>query len=197
MKAMRSLAFTIFACACVSSLAADAPDLEALRVAPVAVTPLHVVVEMLRLARVRPGDFVVDLGSGDGRLVIEAVRQFGAAGGLGVDISETAVAYANAKAAEAGIADRVRFLREDLFATDVRRASVVTLYLFPTAMPRLRVKLLAELAPGTRVVSHDFPFSGWAADRVVGVPAPEKNDSVGRGDAVLYLYTVPARPLRE
>ena len=190
-------AFIVLACFCASAFAADTPDLEALRVAPVAVTPSHVVVEMLKLARVGPGDFVIDLGSGDGRLVIEAVRQFGAAGGLGVDISEGAVAYANAKAAEAGIADRVRFLREDLFATDVRRASVVTLYLFPTAMPRLRIKLLAELAPGTRVVSHDFPFPGWAVDRVASVPAPEKNDSVGRGDAVLYLYTVPALPLRQ
>jgi SAM-dependent methyltransferase len=197
MKAMRGFAFTILACVCVSSFAADTPDLEAVRVAPVAVTPSRVVVAMLRLARVGPGDFVVDLGSGDGRLVIEAVRQFGATGGLGVDISQSAVAYANAKAAEAGIADRVRFLREDLFTTDVRRASVVTLYLFPTAMPRLRAKLLAELAPGTRVVSHDFPFPGWPADRVASVPAPEKNDSVGRGDAVLYLYTVPAHPPRE
>ena len=146
-----------------------------------------------RWGLLHPGDFVVDLGSGDGRLVIAAVERFGARGGFGVDISEVAVDYANGKAAEAGVADRVRFLRRDLFATDVSQATVVTVYLFPTAMPRLRDKLLAELAPGTRVVSHDFPFPGWHIERVAQLPAPEKNDTTGRGDAVLYLYTVPAR----
>ena len=181
---------------CCGLARAQTPDFEAVRVAPVAVTPSHVVVEMLKLARVGAEDFVVDLGSGDGRLVIEAVRQFGARGGLGVDISEGAVAYATATAADAGIADGVAVRREDLFGTDVARATVVTLYLFPAAMPRLRTKLLAELEPGTRVVSHDFPFPGWTPDRVSRIPAPEKNDSVGRADAVLYLYTVPARPPR-
>jgi len=70
---------------------------------------------------------------------------------------------------------------------------VVTVYLFPAAMPRLRDKLRAELAPGTRVVVHDFPFPGWPADRIVTLPAPQKADSVGRSDAVLFLYTVPPR----
>ncbi len=172
---------------------ADGIDYEAVRVAPFAVTPWRIVDEMLKMAHVGPGDFVVDLGSGDGRLVIAAVEHFGAKGGFGVDISEVAVTYANGKAAEAGVADRVRFIQRDLFETDVSRATVVTLYLFPTAMPRLRDKLLAELAPGTRVVSHDFPFPGWHIDRVAQFPAPEKNDTTGRGDAVLYLYTVPPR----
>jgi SAM-dependent methyltransferase len=174
-------------------LVADPADYEALRVAPVAVTPARVVDEMLALARVGEGDFVVDLGSGDGRLVIAAVARFGASGGFGVDISERAVEYANAKAAEAGVADRVRFFQRDLFATDIGRASVVTVYLFPTVMPRLRDKLLSDLAPGTRVVSHDFPLPDWPVERVSRFPAPEKIDSVGRDDAVLYLYTVPAR----
>ena len=172
---------------------AGEPDYEALRVAPNAVTPTSVVEEMLRMASVGPADFVVDLGSGDGRLVIAAVRQFGARGGFGVDINERAVAYANAKAAEQGVADRVRFLRQDLFATDIGAASVVTVYLFPSAMPRLRVKLLADLRPGTRIVSHDFPLPDWTPERVARFAAPEKNDSVGRSDAVLYLYTVPER----
>jgi SAM-dependent methyltransferase len=173
--------------------AQSAASVDAQRVAPFANTPNGVVTEMLRMARAGPGDFVVDLGSGDGRLVIAAVREFGARGGLGVDINEAFVAYANARAAEAGVADRVRFVTQDLFATDIGEASVVTVYLFPTAMPRLRTKLLAELRPGTRVVSHDFPFPGWAADQVARLDAPEKNDSVGRRDAVIYLYTVPAR----
>jgi SAM-dependent methyltransferase len=173
--------------------AGEAPDYEALRVAPNAVTPASIVDEMLRLAQVGAADFVVDLGSGDGRLVIAAVQRFGARGGFGVDISEGAVNYANAKAAEQGVADRVRFLRQDLFATDIRGATVVTMYLFPSAMARVRDKLQAELAPGTRVVSHDFPLPDWTPERVARFAAPEKNDSVGRADAVLYLYTVPPR----
>jgi SAM-dependent methyltransferase len=173
--------------------AAEPPDYEALRVAPNAVTPTSIVDEMLKLAGVGPTDFVVDLGSGDGRLVIAAVTRFGARGGFGVDISDTAVAYANGRAAEQGVADRVRFLRQDLFATDIRAATVVTVYLFPAAMPRLRGKLVADLVPGTRIVSHDFPLPDWTPDRVARFAAPEKNDSVGRGDAVLYLYTVPPR----
>jgi SAM-dependent methyltransferase len=173
--------------------AAAPPDREAQRVAPYAVTPDHVVNEMLRLARVGPGDFVVDLGCGDGRLVIAAVKVFGARGGFGVDIDEKLVAFANAKAAEEGVADRVRFFARDLFATDVSAASVVTVYLFPAAMPRVRDKLLAELAPGTRVVSHDFPFPDWRAERIATLDAPQKRDAVGRSDAVLLLYTVPER----
>lgn len=183
----------LFCAATAVAHAGDAPDYEALRVAPIAVTPTAIVDEMLKLAAVGPADFVVDLGSGDGRLVIAAVQRFGARGGFGVDISESAVAYANAKAAEQGVADRVRFLRQDLFATDLRAATVVTVYLFPSAMPRVRDKLRAELAPGTRVVSHDFPLPDWTPERVARFAAPEKNDAVGRADAVLYLYTVPAR----
>jgi SAM-dependent methyltransferase len=172
---------------------AMAAETESQRVAPYAVTPDHVVAEMLKLARVGPADYVVDLGSGDGRLVIAAVKDFGARGGFGVDISDALVAFANAKAAEAGVADRVRFLARDLFATDVSEASVVTVYLFPAAMARVRDKLWAELAPGTRVVSHDFPFPNWPVDRVATFEAPQKRDSVGRTDAVLLLYTVPER----
>ena len=193
MQIRRMLVSAFLALVSGASVAAEPADYEALRVAPIAVTPSNIVDAMLGLARVGPGDFVIDLGSGDGRLVIVAVDRFGAAGGFGVDISEQSVTYANARAAEAGIADRVQFQRRDLYSTDVRRATVVTLYLFPAAMPRLRTKLLAELAPGTRVVSHDFPFPDWTPDRVSVFAASDKNDSVGRGDAVLYLYTVPAR----
>ncbi len=167
--------------------------LESKRVAPYAATPDTVVTEMLRLAGVGPSDYVVDLGSGDGRLVIAAVKAFGARGGFGMDINADYVAYANAKAAEAGIADRATFAVRDLFATDIARASVVTVYLFPGIMGRVADKLKAELAPGTRVVSHDFPFPDWTPDRISTVAAPEKNDYTGRGDAVLMLYTVPVR----
>lgn len=173
--------------------AAAPPDLESKRVAPYAHTPQSVVTEMLKLARVGPSDFVVDLGSGDGRLVIAAVKEFGARGGFGVDINEGYVAYANAKAAEAGVADRVKFFARDLFVTDVSGATVVTLYLFPGVMARVGDKLRAELAPGTRVVSHDFVFPDWAPERIWTVPSPEKLDYTGRSDAVLLLYTVPDR----
>ena len=183
--------------ACLALLAAfDAGaqgDQESKRVAPYAATPDAVVVEMLKLARVGPSDFVVDLGSGDGRLVIAAVKQFGARGGFGVDINEDYVKYANAKAAEAGVADRVRFYARDLFATDVKEATVVTLYLFPGVMGRVADKLRAELVPGSRVVSHDFPFPDWLPDSISTVASPEKKDYTGRADAALMLYTVPER----
>jgi cyclopropane fatty-acyl-phospholipid synthase-like methyltransferase len=156
-------------------------------------TPSDIVDAMLKMAGVGPNDFVIDLGSGDGRIVIAAVKQFGARGALGVDINEKAVTYAKVKATEAGIADRARFENRDLFTTDVGAATVVTTYLFPKAMPRLRDKLLKELKPGTRVVSHDFPFPDWRIERVWRFRAPDKVDAISQGEAVLYLYTVPAR----
>ena len=175
---------------------AQKPDADAVRVAPYAATPQAVVTEMLNLARVGPADYVIDLGSGDGRLVIAAVKEFGARGGFGVDINEGYIAYANAKAAEAGISDRAKFYARDLFATDVSAATVVTVYLFPGAMARVGEKLRAELAPGTRVVSHDFPFPDWTPDRVSTIASPEKKDYTGRADAVVLLYTVPERGVR-
>lgn len=173
---------------------ATAPPPEA--VAPFATTPMSVVDEMLALARVGPADYVIDLGSGDGRLVIAAVTKFGARGGEGVDIDASLVDYSNRKAHEAGVADRVRFHVRDLFVTDLGKASVVTVYLLPIAMNRLEAKLLAELAPGSRVVSHDYPLRGWTADRVVTLDVPEKADYTGRRSTSLYLYTAPARAPR-
>lgn len=175
------------------SPAAATPDRESQRVAPYAVTPDQVVTEMLRLARVGPEDFVVDLGSGDGRLVIAAAKSFDARGGFGVDIDPSLVAYANAKAIEAGVADRVQFYARDLFATDVSAATVVTVYLFPGIMARVRDKLLAELAPGSRVVSHEFTFPDWPVDRIVTLTLPNADNLFGRSDAKLMLYTVPVR----
>ena len=169
--------------------AADAP----VAVAPFASTPMPVVAEMLKLAKVGPDDFVIDLGSGDGRLVLEAVKTFGARGGFGVDIEPSLVEYANRKAIEAGIFDRAQFFERDLFVTDIRQATVVTVYLLPIAMDRLQRKLLGELAPGTRVVSHDYPFRSWQAERIVALDVPEKADYTGRRSTALYLYVVPAQ----
>lgn len=161
-------------------------------VAPYAATLTNVVDAMLKLADVGPTDFVIDLGSGDGRIVIAAVTRFKARGGLGVDIEPKLVKYANDTAAQAGIADRVTFREEDLYKTNVHDATVVTVYLLPAAMPRLEQKLRAELKPGTRVVVQDYPFPTWRAERVVELRTPEKETSVGTPYAQLFLYTVPA-----
>jgi len=161
-------------------------------VAPYAVTLTVVVDAMLKLADVGPNDFVIDLGSGDGRIVIAAATKFNARGGLGVEIQPKLVQYANDSAAQAGVADRVTFREEDLYKTNVREASVVTVYLLPAAMPRLEQKLLAELKPGTRVVVQDYPFPTWRAERVVELRTPDKETSVGTPYAQLFLYKVPA-----
>ena len=162
-------------------------------VAPYVTTPMWVVDEMLQLANVGPADVVVDLGSGDGRLVLVAVTKFGARSGFGVDIDPTLVDYANRKAAEAGVAERAKFYLRDMFATDIRSATVVTVYLLPCIMDRLRKKLLAELAPGTRVVSHDYIFPSWPTDRVLSLDVPDKSDYTGRRNTAVYLYSIPAR----
>ncbi len=160
---------------------------------PYVPTPWIIVDEVLKLGGVGPADYVVDLGSGDGRLVLTAVARYGARGGFGVDILADLVAEANATAARQGVADRVKFHVRDLFDTPVGDASVVTLYLLPTSIPKLEGKLLAELAPGARVVSHDYPFPDWPHDRFVKMDVPEKVAITGTPRTTLYLYTVPAR----
>jgi hypothetical protein len=161
--------------------------------APYVATPQSVMHAMLRLADVGPSDFVVDLGSGDGRLVITAVAQYGARGGFGVDIDPKLVQLANDNARKAGVADRVQFHERDLFATDVGDASVVMVYLLPTAMSRLEKKLVAELAPGTRVVTEDYPFRSWQPVRTLEVDTLDKLEISGQTLTQLYLYVVPAR----
>lgn len=135
--------------------------------------------EMLRLAGVTRSDLVVDLGSGDGRIVIAAARYFGARG-LGIEIDAELVATATDNARKAGVADRVRFIAQDALKADVSQASVVTLYLLSPLIERLKPKLLAELKPGTRIVAHDFGFKDWRPDRQVTI------------SKTLMLYVVPA-----
>jgi tRNA A58 N-methylase Trm61 len=127
-------------------------------------TPTEVVAAMLQMAKVGKGDVVFDLGSGDGRVVIAAVKEFGAARGVGVEIDPVHVQEARANARRAGVSDRVEFRRQDLFEADLRDATVVTLYLGEYVNLRLRPKLLAELKAGTRVVSHAFDMGDWTAD---------------------------------
>lgn len=172
-----------------AALVAAAPSLAAEEV-PFIVTPDHVTVAMLELARVGPKDFVVDLGSGDGRIVITAAKRFGARG-LGVEIVPDLVALSRRNAEAAGVADRARFVEQDLFKTDLTPATVITMYLLPEVNLQLRPRLLG-LAPGTRIVSHDWDMGEWAPDRVVVVDAPDK--PIGREKlSRLYLWVVPAR----
>jgi SAM-dependent methyltransferase len=157
---------------------------------PFVVTPDHVTRAMLELAEVKPGDFVIDLGSGDGRIVIVAAKQFGARG-LGVEIVPELVEKSRENAKKAGVADRVEFRLQDLFATDLSQASVITMYLLPDVNLLLKPRLL-KLQPGTRIVSHDWDMGDWKPDRVITVEAPDK--PIGREKVSrLYLWTVPAR----
>jgi cyclopropane fatty-acyl-phospholipid synthase-like methyltransferase len=161
-------------------------------VSPYAATPESVVEAMLALANVRADDYVIDLGSGDGRMVIAAAKLHGARG-LGVDIDAKLVDLARRLAERDGVSDRARFAEQDLFETNVSEASVVTIYLLPSIMDRVAAKLRAELRPGARVVTHDFPLPGWRVERVHGFDVPEKRDYTFNSRATLYLYTVPPR----
>jgi hypothetical protein len=157
---------------------------------PFITSPEVTVLRMLALAKVGRDDHVIDLGSGDGRIPIVAATKFGASG-FGVDLDARLVELSNRDAQGAGVADRVRFERADVFATDVRKATVVTLYLLPPIVQGLRAGLLRQLRPGSRIVSHDFPFEGWQADASETFFAPEKNNGRG-GDSTIFLYIVPA-----
>ncbi len=134
---------------------------------PYLATPQVTVDEMLRLAGVGPEDVVYDLGSGDGRVVITAARKFGARA-VGVEIDPALVARSRANVARAGVAERARILQQDLFATDLGEATVITLYLAPHLNLRLRPRLLG-LAPGTRIVSHGADLGDWRPDRKTAI----------------------------
>lgn len=153
---------------------------------PYVETPHEVVAQMLALARPTRDDVLYDLGSGDGRIVIEAARRFGTRG-LGVDLDPVRVEEATANARRGGVQGRVRFRRQDLFETDLRPASIVTLYLLPRVNLELRPKMFEQLRPGTRVVSHAFDMGDWKPDTVVAVRV---NQGVGR--AMVYAWTIPA-----
>ena len=158
---------------------------------PYVPTPQAVVDRMLELAQVKPGDTVVDLGSGDGRIMIDAASKFGARG-FGVEIDPRLVQRSIEAARRAGVSDRVKFLQQDLFQTDFHEANVLTLYLLPDVNLALRPKILKELKPGSRVVSHDFGMGDWRPDAQETVPAPDK--TVGaRKESQVYLWTVPAK----
>jgi 16S rRNA G966 N2-methylase RsmD len=159
---------------------------------PYVPTPQSVVDSMLRMAAVTEKDFVIDLGSGDGVIVLTAARQFKASG-LGVDIDAELVRQSNASAKKFGVDSRVKFVQEDVFKTDLSNASVLTLYLLPAMMLNLRTKLFNELKPGTRVVSHDYHLGEWSADDSISLDVPEKESVTGVPRATVLLWLVPAR----
>ena len=156
-------------------------------------TPEEVVMEMLQMAQVTQNDIVYDLGCGDGRIVITAAKVFGAHG-VGVDIDPVRIKESNENARKAGVTDRVKFIEQDLYKTDISEATVVTLYLYPELNLRLRPKLFRELRPGTRIVSHEFDMDDWKPDNMGTVrnvtlyykPKPTVKDTH------YYYWVIPA-----
>jgi hypothetical protein len=146
-------------------------------------TPADVVKAMLEMAEVTANDVVYDLGSGDGRIVIAAVKDFGAARGVGIELDPLHVLEARVYARQLGLHERIEFRQQDLFETDLREATVVALYLLPAINARLRPKLLSELRPGARVVSHAFDMGDWTPD--------EQRTVSGRK---VFLWRIPSRP---
>lgn len=161
--------------------------------APYVPTPNSIADRFLTLANIGPKDYVIDLGSGDGRLVISAVANFKARGGMGIEIDPVLVKQATDNAAKAGVGGRVKFVAGDLFAADIEQATVVTLYLLPSMLGDVEKKLGKELKPGTRVVSHDYPLPSWTPVDVVTFDSPEKMAISGTTRTVLLLYRVPER----
>jgi SAM-dependent methyltransferase len=172
---VRSPADVAFAVASVQGVPPAVPDVEYIP------TPQAVVEAMLDLAEVKATDVVYDLGSGDGRFVITAAKKYGARG-VGIEIDATLVKRATGNAAAAGVADRVRFVNQNIFTADISEATVVTLYLLQSINERLRPKLVRELRPGTRIVSHVFNMGPeWPPARTLRV-----------GASPIFLWTIAA-----
>lgn len=182
-RALRIIAATALFALC--ALAARADEV------PYVQTPQAVVDKMLELAQVGPDDFIIDLGSGDGRIVIGAAQKRGARG-FGVELDATLVTASNEAAREAGVAERAQFFARDLFDTDIRQASVLTLYLLPEVNLELRPRILATLRPGTRVVSHDWDMGEWQPDAKAVLEGLAKPVMPVKTSTV-YLWIVPAR----
>jgi len=173
--------FIAIVCALVAALPAGAQNQAP--GAPFVPTPIPVVERMLELAKVTPGDVVYDLGSGDGRVVITAAQRYGARG-VGIEINPVWVRDARRFAEALGVTDKVTFRIEDLFTTDLREATVVTLYLYPAMNRKLAPRFLADLRPGARIVSHEYGIGDWPPDRT--------EEMVVNGERhVIHFWTVP------
>lgn len=148
-------------------------------------TPPETVAEMLRMAKIKKGDVLYDLGSGDGRIPIAAAKEYGIRA-VGIEIDPKLITEAEENARQANVAGLVRFRNEDMFRIDVSEATIVTLYLSEKLNVLLRPKLLSELRPGSRILSHDFRMGDWQPEQTVRVPW-------GKLYRTVYLWTVPAR----
>lgn len=177
---------------CVAALAAlsTAPVWAAEPRVPYVPTPQEVVERMLEIAKVGPYDYLIDLGSGDGRIVVTAARKYGTRG-FGVDLNPERIRESNDNARRAGVTEKVAFYQRDLFETSLAEATVITMYLLPQVNIELRPKLL-ELKPGTRLVSHDFDMGDWKPDTSVTMDAQDKYGGAG-GSSEIYFWMVPAR----
>jgi SAM-dependent methyltransferase len=162
---------------------AGAPPKEVHKDVPYVPTPEPVVNKMIELAKITKDDVAYDFGCGDGRLVIAAVKA-GAKRGLGVDIDPQRIKEANENAKAAGVTDKVEFKEADLFKMDFKDATVLTMYLLPSVNMKLRPKILDEMKPGSRVVSHAFDMEDWE---------PEQEVTVEDGGQTVYMWTVPAK----
>jgi SAM-dependent methyltransferase len=166
----------------VAAVGAQSPTTEKPLDVPYVPTKEPIVDRMLEMAKVKPGDVLYDLGCGDGRIVIAAAKRFGIRG-VGIDIDPQRIAEAQENARKAGVADRVQFIQGDLFDADIKGASVVTLYLLPEVNLRLRPKLLSDLKPGTRIVSHNYDMGDWK-------PEGSTTLTVDGTEHVVYSWTV-------
>ncbi len=174
-----------------AALAGDDPAKRPSEETPYVQTPQSVVDGMLRLGRVTGKDFLIDLGSGDGRIVITAARRYGTRG-YGVDYDPRLVKLASENARAAGVAGRAKFFERDVFKTDVGKATVLTMYLLPEYNQILRPRLYRQLRPGARIVSHDYDMGEWRPDAEIKVDAPDKPVGVEKSSKV-FLWIVPAR----
>jgi protein-L-isoaspartate O-methyltransferase len=157
---------------------------------PFITTPPEVVERMLQVAEARADDLVIDLGSGDGRIVIAAAQKFGARG-LGIELDAALVEKSREAARVARVSEKAAFVQGDVLTADFSRATIITAYLLPALMAQLQPRFIEELAPGTRIVSHAFTMAGWAPDRSEVVKLNTRHP--GQGDeSRLHLWIVPA-----
>lgn len=177
---MRGVLTALFCWQAASAPASDVPYVP---------TPMPVVDAMLGMGGVGPDDFLIDLGSGDGRIPIRAATRFGTRG-MGVDLDDHLVRTARADAQQQGVQDKVVFAARDLFETDLTGATVVTAYLFNSVNMRLRPRLFEQLRPGARIVSHDFDFGNWQPDQKITIDVPGK--AYGPPTSEIMLWVVPA-----
>lgn len=179
-KMARGLIVAVLCCGVIAGQASDVPYVP---------TPMNVVDAMLDLGQIGPDDFLIDLGSGDGRISIRAAARFGTRG-FGVDLDNNLVGMALAEARKQGVQDKIAFEARNIFDTDISRATVVTAYLLNSVNLRLRPELFTQLKPGTRIVTHDFNFGNWEPDRRLTIAVPDKAYGPPRSD--IMLWVVPA-----